>query len=229
MSVPSKSAPAENPKPRRLRADAERNRQAILVAATSLFAQRGLSVSTDEVASAAGVGIGTLYRHFPAKQDLINGVFDQQLQGVTDAALRALDADDPWEGITRMFGELCETAAADRGMCEVITDVEEQCIAATRAKETITPLFDRIVARATAAGQLRPGVSANDFVVMLSMMRGAMDMTGAMDGDKWRRYCGVLLDGVHGTPGDAPLIGSAPSDDEITSAKAAMAGRNTGK
>jgi len=213
----------ETPKPRRLRADAERNRQAILDAATTLFAQRGLAVSTDEVASAAKVGIGTLYRHFPAKQDLVNGVFDQQLQMVTDAALRALDADDPWDGIARMFSELCETAAADRGLCEVMTDADDQCIAAARARETITPLFERIVSRAHAAGQLRPGVGANDFVVLLSMMRGAMEMTAAMPDDKWRRYCQLLLDGVHGSPGDEPLIGAAPTDDEITAAKAAMA------
>jgi AcrR family transcriptional regulator len=219
------SVSVESSKPRRLRADAERNRQAILDAATTLFAQRGLSVSTDEVASAAKVGIGTLYRHFPAKQDLINGVFDQQLQTVTDAALRALDADDPWEGITRMFSELCETAAADRGMCEVMTDADDQCVASTRARETITPLFERIVERAHAAGQLRPGVDANDFVVLMSMMRGAVEMTAVMPEQKWRRYCQLLLDGVHGSPGDEPLIGSAPTDDEIAAAKAAFAER----
>ena len=84
---------------RPLRADAERNRQRILAAAAELFAERGLDVSLDDIAAAAGVGVGTVYRRFPDKDALIDALFEAKIDRVVALADDALELEDPWEGL----------------------------------------------------------------------------------------------------------------------------------
>src|SRR5829696_9880810 len=95
--------------PRALRADAERNRRRILDAARSVFAEHGLGVGVDAVARAAGVGVGTIYRRFPTKQDLLAAVVEDGILRLADAIDEiAATTDDPWEafaGAVRAFAE----------------------------------------------------------------------------------------------------------------------------
>jgi AcrR family transcriptional regulator len=84
---------------RPLRRDAERNRQRILAAAGELFAERGLSVTLDDIARHAGVGVGTVYRRFPDKNELIDALFEDRLKALCAAAEAALASDDPWDGL----------------------------------------------------------------------------------------------------------------------------------
>ena len=83
---------------RKLRADAARNRQRVLAAAAEVFAERGLDVSLDEVAHAAGVGVGTLYRRFPNKEALVDALFEDKVENMVVLAHEAEALDDPWEG-----------------------------------------------------------------------------------------------------------------------------------
>src|SRR5690242_16787206 len=87
--------PAEKP----LRADAERNRQRLLDAARELFAERGLEVTLDDIAERAGVGVGTAYRRFASKDDLIDALFEQELAGIVEIADAAAAHEDAWEGL----------------------------------------------------------------------------------------------------------------------------------
>ena len=84
---------------RPLRADAERNRQRILGAARTLFAERGVDVSVEEIAAAAGVGIGTFYRRFPDRETLVEAVFETKMEQVVQVARDALEIEDPWDGV----------------------------------------------------------------------------------------------------------------------------------
>ena len=84
---------------RPLRADAERNRQRILDAAKTLFAERGVDVSVEEIAAAAGVGIGTFYRRFPDRESLVEAVFATKMEQVVQVARDALEIEDPWDGV----------------------------------------------------------------------------------------------------------------------------------
>jgi AcrR family transcriptional regulator len=96
------------PSPRRLRADAARNRQALIDAAQRLLLARGLSVTLDDIAAEAGVNVATAYRHFANKHELIAAFLEQQVMGAATIAEEAAGADDPWQGLTgylsRMLG-----------------------------------------------------------------------------------------------------------------------------
>src|SRR5438105_12820922 len=102
--------PVERP----LRKDAERNRQRILDAAAELFAQRGLGVTLNDIAHHAGVGVGTVYRRFPDKADLIEGLFEQRIRQIVELADAALADPDPWRGLTGFIERTCELQAQDR-------------------------------------------------------------------------------------------------------------------
>src|SRR4051812_50043974 len=93
------AAPPATPEPGPQRADARRNREGILGAAREVFAQTGRDVQMPDVARAAGVGVGTLYRHFPAKEDLIRALVQDKVEAGIEAARNALAREDPWDAI----------------------------------------------------------------------------------------------------------------------------------
>src|ERR1700709_2237861 len=109
---------AETPE-RPLRKDAARNRERILAAAGEVFAERGLDVTLDDIAHHAGVGVGTVYRRFRDKEELIDALFDARMDAVVTAAQSALAADDPWLGLEGFFTTIFELLAADRGLREL--------------------------------------------------------------------------------------------------------------
>src|SRR5688572_4797049 len=105
---------------RQLRTDAKRNRSRIIEAATTAFARRGLDVPLEEVADQAGVGIGTLYRRFSGREELIGACFERRLAQYARAAEEALAAPDGWTGFADYVGRICAMQAADRGLADVL-------------------------------------------------------------------------------------------------------------
>src|SRR5919205_689932 len=99
---------------RPLRSDAERNRRRILEAAAEVFAERGLDASLDDIAAAAGVGVGTVYRRFPDKDVLIDALFEEKINHACRLAREALEHEDPWEGFVFFMRAMCAMHAADR-------------------------------------------------------------------------------------------------------------------
>src|ERR1700754_1301964 len=102
----------------RLRADAERNRTALLTAAREVFGEHGLDASLDEIARRAGVGNATLYRRFPSRRDLIAEVFAGQMTEWVDLSELALADPDPWNGFLTYVTRVCEMQATDRGLSD---------------------------------------------------------------------------------------------------------------
>src|SRR5215216_5907506 len=105
---------------RPLRADAERNRERILAAAAMVFAEHGLDVSLDDIAAAAGVGVGTVYRRFPDKDALIDALFEDKIDGAVQLASDALEIEDPWEGLVTFMRGMCRMQAEDRGFKDAL-------------------------------------------------------------------------------------------------------------
>ncbi len=105
---------------RPLRRDAARNRQRVLQAASEVFTERGLDVSLDEVARHAGVGVGTVYRRFRTKEDLVEALFVDRIEGVATAAERALQATDPWSGLVSFMEEAAGMLAGDIGLRQML-------------------------------------------------------------------------------------------------------------
>jgi AcrR family transcriptional regulator len=197
---------------RPLRRDAERNRQLLLSTARVLMAERGLDVTHDEVAREAGVGVGTVYRRFPARQDLVDAVFDEHIDEVVAIAEQACTCVDAWEGLEVFMERHLELQAEDRGLSELLRGRGPDSELVRRARERITPIVDGLVERARGAGQVGPDVGAGDFVLVQLMVCGVMDAARSVDPRLWRRALVVALAGLRH---HQPLPGDPPDGDTV--------------
>ena len=151
---------------RPLRKDAARNRAALIAAARLVFAERGLEASLDDVAHAAGVGVGTAYRHFANKYDLAGAIMREGVDEMVELAEECAVADEPWDGLVRFLESSCAKQTADRGLHEVLMGFHDEALA-EEAGTRITPALTRIVDRAHASGDLRPDIDVTDVGVMI--------------------------------------------------------------
>ncbi len=181
---------------RKLRADAARNRQRVLSAAAQVFAERGLDVSLDEVAHAAGVGVGTVYRRFPNKEALIDALFEDKVEHMVVLAREAAAFDDPWEGFVHFIGQALESQMRNRGLRDVLLRSEFGCAGVARTREAITPILATLIERAQQGGKLRPDVVVNDVPMLVTMLGAVSDYVGPNDRELWRRYLVLILDSL---------------------------------
>ena len=187
---------------RPLRADAERNRRRILVAAAEVFAKRGLDAGLDEIARHAGVGTGTVYRRFPDKALLIDALFESRIDSLLEVARTALTMPDAWDGLVHFLETSIEMQQADRGLKELLFG--ERCIGGPTAAgarfaaklDTLMPTIAQIVERAKADGQLRTDVEVTDLAVIQFMLHGVGSFAAAVEPELWRRQLTILLDGL---------------------------------
>ncbi|WP_040781109.1 TetR/AcrR family transcriptional regulator [Nocardia pneumoniae] len=207
--------------PRRLRADAARNQQRIIAAARELFADHGLEITLDDVAERAGVGVGTVYRRFANKKELIVEVFEQNLNEFADAADAAYRHPDPWFGLVEFFEYACRHMATNRGFSEVMLELEEDdtdrfVVVRDRIKPTVTA----ICARARDAGVLAEGIEPSDFFALVHMVDGVAEFARPVNPDVWQRYMAIALNGVRadGTPRQH-LVVPPLTDEEVEQAK----------
>lgn len=202
--------------PRPLRRDAERNRQRILEAATEVFNERGLDVSLDEIARHAGVGVGTVYRRFRTKEELVEALFMSRLATVAAIAEQALEAADPWAGLVSFMERMTETMAGDLGLRQILMFATYGRDLVAIAREHNAPLVERLVERAQAAGQLRSDLRQTDIIFTVFMLTEATDLAQAASPGIWRRYLTLILDGMQpAREGVTPLPAPALLPDEL--------------
>lgn len=173
------AAPVNTPD-RALRADAARNRDALLVAARALFAADGFDASVEAVAQAAGVAVGTVYRHFPTKEALGEAVIEQAFAELGDDAERALAAAEPGTALFAFVRHAGAIMARDRVL-----------VAAARARpglrdrvpvvQRLFDVTDRVIARARVAGAVRPGIRSDDVAALLAGVGEATDIERYLD------------------------------------------------
>lgn len=181
---------------RPLRRDAERNLERVLVAAREAFAEHGMDASVEEVARRAGVGIGTVYRRFPTKADLVDAVFEASIADLSTIAREALELADPWDGFCMFLERALELNAANRGLHAVLATNEHgrERIAAARRK--MRPLVGRVIARAQEQGTLRPDFRPQDLSLIFMSAGRVVEMTADVAPEMWRRLLGLLIDGL---------------------------------
>ncbi|MGS2805936.1 TetR/AcrR family transcriptional regulator [Nocardia sp. MW-W600-9] len=208
--------------PRRLRADAARNQARIVAAARELFADHGLEITLDDVAERAGVGVGTVYRRFANKKELISEVFDQHMVDFADAADAAMKNPDPWLGLVEFFEDACRHLATNRGFGEVMLELEEDPARFAELRDRIRPSVTAIIERARDAGAVHPDVTTTDFFALIHMVNAFAEFAGPVNSEVWQRYMAITLNGVRT---DAvprrPLLVAPLTDDEVERAKAA--------
>jgi AcrR family transcriptional regulator len=201
-------------KKKTLRADAERNRQRIIDAAAELFATKGLSVGLDEIAHHAGVGVGTAYRRFPDKRKLIEALFEERVDSLVQLAEAGLAADDPWEGLAEFLESATELQIANRGLRELVFGSEHGAALAPRARARIAPLVEQLVRRARESGALRDDIVTEDVPLIEFIVSSASELTTRRAPNLWRRYLGLILDGLR-TPDPHPLPERGLSPDDL--------------
>jgi AcrR family transcriptional regulator len=178
-----------------MRRDARRNREAILAAARTAFAARGLQAPLEMVARNAGVAIGTLYRHFPSRLHLVESVFTDKTRAWVDAAEQALAMPDAWDGFAYYLERLCELQADDRGFNDVACMRLASTCGLEEIKDRACRLGRRIVARAHRSGSLRADVTAEDIAFLLWASTRITEATCSVAPRAWRRHLGLMLDG----------------------------------
>jgi AcrR family transcriptional regulator len=194
-----------------LRADAARNRQAIIATARQLYGERGLDAPLDDIARAAGVGNATVYRHFPTRCALVAASFADTLRRVLEHAEQALDDPDPWAGFAGHVTFLCRLQATDRGLADLLTTQVGAAPDLERLRGQAYRAFVRLADRARAAGALREDFVAQDLVLLLMANAGLVHRTAAAAPAAWERFVGLALDGLRSraaTP-TAPSPGAA--------------------
>jgi AcrR family transcriptional regulator len=189
---------------RPLRADARRNREKVLAAARAVFSEHGREAQMDDVARRAGVGVGTVYRHFPTKEALIEALMVDAFQSIADEARRALEIEDPWEAFTTVLWHGAETMTADRAMSEVFASIPGVAESAMPTIAGLTETMDTIVRRAQDAGVMRPDAIVDD-IPMLMCGIGAATKKDHRYPDAWRRHLSIVLDGLRASSAGAPL------------------------
>jgi AcrR family transcriptional regulator len=177
---------------RPLRADARRNRERILQAARFACAEHGASVQMDDVARGAGVGVGTVYRHFPTKEALIEALVAEKFRVTSDNIRRALEIDDPWEAFAEALRSNAEVMAADAGLRDALIRLGPDVPHSDEARAELDELGGRLISRAQAAGALREDVTAQDIGALMAGLCTSM----AHPGLDWRRHLELLLDGL---------------------------------
>lgn len=208
---------------RPLRADAARNRELILETAAEVFAEQGLEAGYDEIARRAGIGVGTVYRRFPERGELIQALFESRISEMVQIAEQAAERPRAWDGLTWFLERAIERQVADRGLKEVMVRTISEGARHDTGRERLGPIIEDIVARAQGDGSLRADIAATDIGMNLMLISS---MTTRAQPDLWRRYLALFIDGLRARPGQQSLPLEAPSDDAMHDLMCNIQGRD---
>jgi AcrR family transcriptional regulator len=178
-----------------LRADARRNRERVLAAARAVFAEQGIDAQMDDVARRADVGVGTVYRHFPTKEALLNALSDELFAVVAVYVRSLLTLDDPWEAFSRAMWFGAEKTAGDRAFSEILAESRRFPPRMCPGKEDLFVTVAELMERCKAAGKMRPDAMADDIGLMMCGVGSASQMEHPVP-DAWRRHLAIMLDGL---------------------------------
>ncbi|ORC27966.1 TetR/AcrR family transcriptional regulator [Rhodococcus qingshengii] len=168
----------------------------IIDAARELFAEEGIDVTLDDVARRAGVGVGTVYRRFASKEELIDGVFQQNFADMAAAADASLANPDPWDGLVTFAEFACSRMSVNRGLKDVLNGTDEGCEQVACQRSIIEPSVERIFYRAQEAGMLRTDAVPTDLFGLIFMVGAVTEFAQPVNPTVWRRYLSVMLDGL---------------------------------
>jgi AcrR family transcriptional regulator len=182
--------------PPKLRADARRNREAVLTAARERFSDEGLDCQMEDIARAAGVGVGTVYRHFPNKRDLIAALVADRFLRLAERAEAALAEEDPWRAFCDLMRASAKLQMSDRALSEYISsqpDLGQQAA----VESGLADLTEQLMTKAQAAGGMREDAVIEDVPTLIcglcAITAGA---AGSMPELNWERYVEIMLDGL---------------------------------
>jgi AcrR family transcriptional regulator len=179
----------------RTRADAVRNSERVLAAATELLAEKGAEAGVPEIAARAGVGKGTVYRCFPTKEHLISAVISERVRSFATAAEAAAERPDAWQAFVDLLTGSAEQMAGDCTFSAGLSH-ESTLPEVAAAKQEMFAALDALMARAQAQGAMRAGVDSRDVRVLFAGVSQMLRAAGDRDPATWRRYAGLVADAM---------------------------------
>ncbi len=196
-----------------LRRDARRNHQRLLVEARALFGERGIEAPLDDLANRAGVGAGTVYRHFPNRDALVRELYDTAVHDLRAFEPEILGAESGWRSVELYLDRLAAWVADSPYLPAVMRRVAQLDPGLTPGAE-LAGTIGELVARAKAEGTLRADVTAVDIIVLVDML-GSVSQYGRAYLPFWRRQLTIVLDGLRARPGLTPLPSEGQPFDEF--------------
>jgi AcrR family transcriptional regulator len=179
---------------RPLRRDARESRDRLIAAAQAEFAARGVDASLEKIARDAGVAIGTLYRHFPARLDLLMAALRPRLQEFVDGADKAMAMEDPWEAFVAYLENLFAVQAGDRGFNDFLSRRFPGNAETEHIHDVMCQQIEDVLALAQEAGKARPDITQADIVNLIWSNGRIIDATSAKAPTAWRRQLHLMLD-----------------------------------
>ena len=182
---------------RPLRADARRNHDKVLAAAAAAFAESGLEAQVEDIARRAGVGVGTVYRHFPTKDALVEALAEQhfgRLAAIAEAALE--EQGDAWQIFAATIWSAARAAAGDIAWCEILGGRPSAVQAATRGRERLSAAMATLIGRAQRAGVMRSDATVEDVKTIMCGFGHVAAAQRAGAELNWERYLQIALDGL---------------------------------
>jgi AcrR family transcriptional regulator len=205
----------------KLRKDAQRNRVRLLAAAREVFAEQGLDASLEEVARRAEVGIGTLYRHFPTRDALVEALLDNRMKDVTDAGTRALEAVDGWSGFRLFLESVLELQSADRNLFTVFAHYGSGSGRLQDMRRQTVLLAQPVIDRAKREGTLRADFDISDLIAVFWAQGRIIEATQCIAPRWWRRQLALMLDGFR-AEGASPLPEAPLTASQLRRARATL-------
>ena len=187
-----------------LRADARRNREKVLAAARAVFSEQGVDAQIDDVARRADVGVGTVYRHFPTKEALLNALSDELFAVLAVYVRTLLTLDDPWEAFIRAMWFGAEKTAGDRAFTEILAESRGFPPRTCPGKADLLVTVGGLMDRCKAAGRMRPDAMVEDIGLMMCGVGAATQMEHPVP-DAWRRHLAIMLDGLRAEAASSTL------------------------
>ena len=179
---------------RPLRRDARESRDKLVAAAQAEFAAHGVEASLEKIARDAGVAIGTLYRHFPTRLDLLLAALRPRLQEFVDGADKAMEMDDPWDGFVAYLDNLFAVQAGDRGFNDFLSRRFPGNAETEHIHDVMCQQIEDVLGRAQEAGKARPDITRADVVNLIWSNGRIIDATSAKAPTAWRRQLYLMLD-----------------------------------
>lgn len=179
-----------------MRSDAASNRLRVLSAGARLFSEQGVDASLNDVARAAGVGVGTVYRNFQNRDALLDGLFQVKLDQLVELADRAAAVGDASATFNTYLYSVMEAHATDRGVVPVLMRATQSAQFAEELAAQLGPRVQPLIVAAQSAGSLRDGFTIQDLCLLSAMVGSVADLTRDTQPALWKRYAEMLIDGT---------------------------------
>ncbi|MFF3514372.1 TetR/AcrR family transcriptional regulator [Streptomyces sp. NPDC002573] len=201
---------------RPMRSDAVRTRKLLVTAAAEAFAEQGTEVSVSEIAERAGIGKGTVFRHFTTKDDLLAAIVTEKMYRLAETGERLMHVEDPAEALCDFMSAAIELQVEDRAFCQVVHGVANEHPEVHRSQENLESVTETLTDRARRHGAIREDITGQDILLLMSGIYLTASRLQDTQPHLWQRYLRLVFDGMQAAdfptlPGPPPHAGAVSS------------------